>query len=151
MNTWMEAARFNWDVQRVMAARLMRLASGGPIAATEAQQMVSEKAVAFYEAHSAMLTALMTGSSFNAAAAKAYAPIRRRVRANRHDKRDYKWSSIQFSVDAIWRVAIEQNGGNNHATSSLAACDTGGCVSFFPCRGSGSTAVDASGGAFLQG
>ena len=84
MNTWMEAARFNWDFQRVMAARLMRLASGGPIAATEAQQMVSEKAVAFYEAHSAMFTALMTGSSFNAAAAKAYAPIRRRVRANRH-------------------------------------------------------------------
>jgi hypothetical protein len=62
----------------------MWLASGGPIAATEAQQMVSEKAVAFYEAHSAMFTALMTGSSFNAAAAKAYAPIRRRVRANRH-------------------------------------------------------------------
>jgi hypothetical protein len=30
MNTWMEAARFNWDVQRVMAARLMRLASVVP-------------------------------------------------------------------------------------------------------------------------
>jgi hypothetical protein len=83
MKNWMEAARFNWDVQRVMAARMIRLASGGPIAATEAQQMVSEKAAAFGEAQVAMMTALATGSSFHVAAAKAYAPIRRRVRANR--------------------------------------------------------------------
>ena len=83
MNTWMKAARFKWDGRHVMAARLLRLASGGLIAATKAQLMVSEKAVAFFEAHSAMLTALMDGSSFDATAAKAYSPIRRRVRANR--------------------------------------------------------------------
>ena len=37
-----EAARFGADVQRVMTLRMMRIASGGPDAATEAQQMISE-------------------------------------------------------------------------------------------------------------
>jgi hypothetical protein len=59
---------------------MIRLASGGPIASTEAQQMVSEKAIAFGEAQIAMMSALATGRSFNAAAKKAYTPIRRRVR-----------------------------------------------------------------------
>jgi hypothetical protein len=46
MNTWLEAMRFGADVQRVMALRMMRLASGGPPAATEALQMISEKVLA---------------------------------------------------------------------------------------------------------
>jgi hypothetical protein len=84
MNAWFEAARFGADSQRVIALRLMRLASGGPLAATEAQQMVSEKIAAFGEAQSVMLAALLTGSSLEAAAAKAYLPYRRYVRANSH-------------------------------------------------------------------
>jgi hypothetical protein len=83
MNNWMEAARFSWDVQRVVALRMMRLASGGPRAVTEAEKMLSEKAMAFGEAQIKMAMALATGRSFSTAAAKAYAPIRRRVRANR--------------------------------------------------------------------
>jgi hypothetical protein len=82
MNAWIEAAHFGADSQRVIALRMMRLASGGPQAATEAQQMVSEKIAAFGEAQGLMLTALMTGSSLETAAAKAYVPYRRCVRAN---------------------------------------------------------------------
>ena len=43
MNAWIEAARFASDSQRVVALRLMRLATGGPLAASEATQMISEK------------------------------------------------------------------------------------------------------------
>jgi hypothetical protein len=82
LNTWLEAASFSMDVQRVMSLRIMRLASGGPLAATEAQQMISEKVSAFGEAHVAIVTALATGSGFYAATAEAYAPYRRCVRAN---------------------------------------------------------------------
>ena len=81
-DNWFEAARFGADVQRVVALRMMRLASGGPGAATEARQMVSEKVAAFGEAQMALMTALATGSSLDTAAAKAYAPYRRCVRAN---------------------------------------------------------------------
>ena len=61
LNTWLEAASFNMDVQRVMTLRIMRLASGGPLAATEAQRMISEKVSAFGEAQMAIVTAFATG------------------------------------------------------------------------------------------
>jgi hypothetical protein len=83
INTWLEAVRFGADIQRVMALRMMRLASGGPLAATEARQMVAEKVSAFEEAQLAIATALATGSGLFAATAGAYAPYRRCVRANR--------------------------------------------------------------------
>ncbi len=82
LDQWFEAARFGADVQQVMTLRIMRIASGGPDAATEAQKMISEKLAAFGESQVALMTALTTGSSFEAAAAKAYAPLRRAVRAN---------------------------------------------------------------------
>ena len=83
MNAWFEAARFGADSHNVMALRMMKLSSGGPNAAQEATQMISEKIAAFNEAQGALMGALMSGSSFDAAAAKAYAPYRRAVRANR--------------------------------------------------------------------
>jgi hypothetical protein len=83
MNAWIEAARFASDSQRVVALRLMRLATGGPLAASEATQMISEKVAAFSEAQGAILAAMATGGSFHSAATKAYAPYRRAVRANR--------------------------------------------------------------------
>jgi hypothetical protein len=82
INTWLEAVRFSADVQRVMALRMMRLASGGPLAATEARQMISEKVFAFEEARVAIVTALATGSDLYAATAEAYGPYQRCVRAN---------------------------------------------------------------------
>ena len=83
LTTWVEAARFGADVQDVMMLRMARLASGGPPAATEAQSMLSEKVAAFGEAHWAIMSALANGRSLDEAAAEAYAPYRRRVRANR--------------------------------------------------------------------
>ncbi|MDP2411661.1 MAG: hypothetical protein Q8M26_15415 [Pseudolabrys sp.] len=82
MNTWFEAARFAADMQQVVALRMMRLASGGPLAETECQRMVSEKVAAFGEAQGVLMTALMTGTSLEVAAVKAYVPYRRTVRAN---------------------------------------------------------------------
>jgi hypothetical protein len=83
MKTWFEAAQFGADSQSVIAMRLMKIASGGPGATTEAHRMVSEKVAAFTEAQGVMMAALMTGKSLETAAAKAYAPYRRAVRANR--------------------------------------------------------------------
>jgi hypothetical protein len=82
IDTWLEAVRFSADVQRVMALRIMRLASGGPLAVTEARQMISEKIVAFEASQVAIVTALATGSGLYAATAEAYVPYRRCVRAN---------------------------------------------------------------------
>ena len=74
--------RSDVPLQRVMALRIMRLASGGSLAATEARRMISEKVSAFAEAQAAIATALATGSGLYAATAVAYAPYRRCVRAN---------------------------------------------------------------------
>jgi hypothetical protein len=60
---------------------MLRLAGGGPLAATEARRMISEKVSALGETQVRMLSALASGQNFDAA--KAYAPYRRRVRANR--------------------------------------------------------------------
>jgi hypothetical protein len=83
LNPWIEAARFGADVRRVVALRMARLTRGGPLAAIEAQDMVAEKVAAFGEAHRAVVGALATGMSLEAAFARAYGPYRRRVRANR--------------------------------------------------------------------
>lgn len=83
MHGWFEMARFGADVQRVMALRMMRLAAGGPRAVSEARHMVAEKVAAFGEAQLAIAGALAKGDGLDAAAARAYAPYRRRVRANR--------------------------------------------------------------------
>lgn len=83
MSVWFEAAQFGADSHSVIAMRMMKLASGGPQAAKEATQMISEKVAAFNEAQGALMNALISGSSLDDAAAKAYAPYRRTVRANR--------------------------------------------------------------------
>lgn len=82
MNAWFEAAQFGADSQHVIAMRMMKLASGGPQAATEARRMVTEKINAFGVAQAAIMSALVSGSSIEAAAVKAYVPYRRAVRAN---------------------------------------------------------------------
>lgn len=83
MNNWFEAAQFGADSQSVIAMRLMKIASGGPGASTEAHRMVSEKVAAFAEAQGLLMSALISGKSLEHAAVKAYAPYRRAVRANR--------------------------------------------------------------------
>ena len=82
MNAWLEAVRFVNDSQRVIALRLMRLASGGTLAADEARRMVAEKMFALGEAQVAVATAWASGRAARAGR-HASAPFRRRVRANR--------------------------------------------------------------------
>lgn len=82
MSAWLEAARFLADSQRVIALRMLRMAGGGPLAITEATQMISEKVAAFHEAQHAVVKTLMSGGDLDTVAAKAYAPYRRAVRAN---------------------------------------------------------------------
>lgn len=83
LTTWVEATRFGTDVQNVLMLRMTRLVSGGPLAATEVQSMLSEKVAAFGEAHWAIMSALANGHSLDEAAAQGYEPYRRRVLANR--------------------------------------------------------------------
>lgn len=82
-STWFDAARFTLESQQVIALRMMRIASGGPLAASEAQRMVVEKVAATALAGQAAALALMTGKTFPTAAAQALIPVRRRMRANR--------------------------------------------------------------------
>ena len=83
VNAWHEAARFCSDVQHVVTLRAMRVAFGGPLAATEVWQMISEKVSAFEEAQAGIVSTLTVGRGFNAAGEAAFAPYRRCVRANR--------------------------------------------------------------------
>lgn len=82
-HSWFDAARFGYEVQTVIAYRMMRLASGGSLANTEAQRMVMEKMTAMAEAQTQAVLALASGASFGAAMTQAMIPVRRRVRANR--------------------------------------------------------------------
>jgi hypothetical protein len=80
---WLGAATFAAETQWVIALRMSRLATGGALAASEANRMVSEKIVAGAEAQLAAGMALATGRGLHGAALAAARPIRRAVRANR--------------------------------------------------------------------
>lgn len=79
---WIETLRFGCEVQGVISARLMLLASGAPDAVAEAGRMVAEKVTAFSDAQSAAEHALADGLGFYAAAQRAYLPLQRAVHAN---------------------------------------------------------------------
>jgi len=79
---WIEAVRFTCEAQGVISVRLMLFASGAPNAADEARRMIAEKIDAFSAAGKAAERALADGLGICAAAERAYAPLRDRVRAN---------------------------------------------------------------------
>jgi hypothetical protein len=81
--TWLDATRFALDAQCVVTLRMLRLAAGGPQATAEAQRMVMEKIAAFTTAQIAGGAALASGSGLAVVGARAAAPYRRRLRANR--------------------------------------------------------------------
>ena len=83
-NAWVESMRFAWEVQGVVAMRLVRLAQGGAQADAEAQLMIAEKIEAFADAEIAIAQALAEGEDFIVAAERGYAPLRRCVAANSH-------------------------------------------------------------------
>jgi hypothetical protein len=78
-SNWMKfslsTARLGYEVQTVMALRMLKLAHGGKAAETEARRMVAEKGVAFAEA----AATLATGGSMN----KVVRRVRSRVSKNK--------------------------------------------------------------------
>ena len=80
--SWIDAAEFGFEAQRVIAMRLMKIAAGGPAGLAECRQMVEEKFAAAVAAQSAGAIALVRGKSFEAATGLALVPVRRSVRAN---------------------------------------------------------------------
>jgi len=78
-SNWMKfslsTARLGYEVQTVVALRMLKLARGGKAAESEARRMVAEKGVAFAEA----ATTLATGGSMN----KVVRRVRSRVNKNK--------------------------------------------------------------------
>jgi hypothetical protein len=83
IKAWMDAAKFNFEVQSVVAMRLMKIAAGGATGAAESTRMVQEKAEASVAALTAGSLALAKGRSVKAATKAAMVPVKKRVSANR--------------------------------------------------------------------
>jgi hypothetical protein len=83
VKAWMDAVKFNLEVQSVVAMRLMKIAAGGATGAAESTKMVREKAEASVAALTAGALALAKGGSVKAATKAAMVPVKKRVRANR--------------------------------------------------------------------
>jgi hypothetical protein len=81
--SWIEAAQFSFDVQAVIAMRLMKIAAGGRGSGTECTRMVMEKFETLIAAQTAGALALAKGKSLEAATDLAMVPFKRSVRANR--------------------------------------------------------------------
>ena len=82
-DAWADAAAAWSDVQRVIALRTLRIAGGGAAAMSEAQRMISEKAIANAQAQLAVAMALAGGRGIESAKRAAVKPYRKVVRANR--------------------------------------------------------------------
>jgi hypothetical protein len=74
IKAWMDAAKFSFDVQSVVAMRLMKIAAGGATGAAESTRMVREKAEASVAALTAGSLALAKGRSVKAATKAAMGP-----------------------------------------------------------------------------
>ena len=86
-NPWLalsfKIAQLGWDVQSVMALRLLRLAGGGARGRAEASRMAAEKIAAVAEAQAAVAAAVITGRKNHVIAGKGLGVFRKRVRANK--------------------------------------------------------------------
>jgi hypothetical protein len=81
--TMLQAMQFAFEVQSVVALRLLRISAGGSEAAVETQRMISEKAEAVWRSQLAASVAIVSGRGSEAVAAAAFRPYRRAVKANR--------------------------------------------------------------------
>lgn len=86
-NAWFalssQAALLGLETQCVIALRLIRLASGGAIAESEARRMMTEKVEALGEAQTAAAITSIKGRNSHQVAKKALGVYKKRVRANR--------------------------------------------------------------------
>jgi len=78
---WMEAAKFNLEIQSVVSMRLMKIAAGGAEAAAECVRMIQEKSTAVAAAQTTGSLALRKG--IKGAPKAAMVPVKKKVRANR--------------------------------------------------------------------
>jgi len=83
MKAWMDAVKFNLEVQSVVSMRLMKIAAGGTKGAAEYTRMFQEKAEAAVAAQTAGTLALAKGKNVGVATEAAMVPVKQRVRANR--------------------------------------------------------------------
>ena len=79
---WLDAMRFGFEVQSVIALRLLKIATGAAGSGVESTRMVTEKVKALADAQTAGAIALAQGKSVKAATKRAKSPIKRTVRAN---------------------------------------------------------------------
>jgi hypothetical protein len=86
-NPWLaltfKTVQLGFDVQNVIALRMMRLAVGGGRGQREARRMVVEKVAAAPEAQTAAATAVMTGHKNTVVAKKVLRVVKKRVRASK--------------------------------------------------------------------
>ena len=87
---WLDAMRFGFEVQSVIALRLLKFATGGAGSGAESTRMVTEKVEALADAQTAGAVALAQGKSMRAATKRAMTPIKRSVRANHRRLRKKK-------------------------------------------------------------
>ena len=86
-NAWLaltfQASRLTWDAHGVIGLRLMKLAGGGPAAASEASSMITEKVVAFLQAQAAAMASVLEGRNGAHAVTSVLNVYEKNVRANR--------------------------------------------------------------------
>lgn len=86
-NPWLDwsfkAFEFGLDAQRVIALRMLRLATGGAVSQAELNRMVVEKIAALAEAQATAATAFMNGHNDHVVAGKVLRVYHKHVRANR--------------------------------------------------------------------
>jgi hypothetical protein len=78
-----QAARVGWEMQSVMALRLLRLMGGGASAQSEARRMVSDKMAALAEAQTSATTVAAKGGNGPKVAKTVLNVYGKRVRANK--------------------------------------------------------------------
>ena len=86
-NNWVslssQTAMLALEAQSVIALRLMRIASGGALARSEATRMVTEKVQALGEAQAIVAVGAVTGRNRRHIAKKVVGVYKKRVRGNR--------------------------------------------------------------------
>jgi hypothetical protein len=87
-NPWLaltfQASRLTWDALGVVRLRLMKLAAGGPAAASEASSMITEKVAAFLEAQAVATAAVLEGSNGAHTVKNVLNIYEKNVQANKH-------------------------------------------------------------------
>jgi hypothetical protein len=86
-NAWLaltfQVSRLTWDAHGVIGLRLMKLAGGGPAAASEASSMITEKVAASLEAQAAAMASVLEGRNGAHAVTSVLNVYEKNVRANR--------------------------------------------------------------------